>query len=515
MDETDLLLKNLEAEFGSLSNDPTDRLLEELALEFGPPTPQKPSYGIGQALFDVPAAAARTVGGIVDLPIMAGEALAGALGYNVKAPRMSEMLSKDIEKFAQDLGVRPDTAAQEAIGFLIPASKAKLLPQLGEGALSYLGYKTAEAIAPESQYAGLVGAFAPSAAIATTKAVGRTMAPAMVEKGKAMQRNLLGITQSDYGGSRKAMLEVEPEKFESQAKISADNLISEKVLPNTTDVDVLYDATISKQRELENQIIKELKKVDSSDVKIAMPKFSKALKYLEENRVAITDIDQYKAIIKEFKEKVRNKSKFVEPEIPTLYDEYGKPLPKEQSSTYRKALESYLKEQEGRSKLSLDVLNKQRKVFGEKYKTGPTSDAGFWRAFYSDLKTHIEEYAPEVKELNRKKQDLIVVEPALKRQKAAGTKALGDFKPSKLAYTTGTLGIPGITYMLGGNPLLGVPASLLLAALGTRPGRSLTGRTLQAVGERAPQATIVNVPQTLQLGGAAAARSQPQILEGE
>jgi len=515
MDETDLLLKNLEAEFGSLSNDPTDRLLEELALEFGPPSPQKPSYGIGQTLFDIPAAAYRNVGGLVDLPIMGGESLMQALGYDVKLPRMSTMISKDIEKAAEQLGARPETEAQEAFGFLIPGNKTNLIRQLGAGALSYLGFKTGQAIAPESQYAGLVGALAPSAAVAATKAVGRTIAPSMVEKGKAMQRNLLGITQSDYGSSRKAMLEIEPNKFESQAKVSADNLISEKVLPNTTDVDVLYDATISKQRELENQIIKELKKVDSSDVKIAMPKFSKALKYLEENRVAITDIDQYKAIIKEFKEKVRNKSKFVEPEIPTLYDEYGKPLPKEQSSTYRKALESYLKEQEGRSKLSLDVLNKQRKVFGEKYKTGPTSDAGFWRAFYSDLKTHIEEYAPEVKELNRKKQDLIVVEPALKRQKAAGTRKLGDYKPSELAYTTGTIGAPGITYMLGGNPLLGVPVSLLLAALGTRPGRSLTGRALQAVGETAPQATIVNVPQTLQLGGAAAARSQPQILEGE
>jgi len=385
----------------------------------------------------------------------------------------------------------------------------------GAGAASYLGYKTGEAIAPESQYAGLLGALTPGAAVATTKAAAARLAPAMVEKGTAMQRNLLGITQSDYGSSRKAMLEIEPNKFESQAKISADNLIREKVLPNTTDVDVLYDAAITKQRQLENQIINELQKVDSSDVKIAMPKFSKALKYLDENRVALGDIDEYKGIIEEFKKQVRNKSKFVEPEIPTLYDEYGKPLPKEQSSTYRKALESYLKEQEGRSKLSLDVLNKQRKVFGEKYETSPMSNDGFWRAFYNDLKTHIEKYAPEVKELNRKKQDLIVVEPALKRQKGAGTGRLGNFKPSQALYTTGTLGIPGATYMLGGNPLLGVPASLLLAALGTRPGRLLTGKTLQAVGERAPQATIVNVPQTLQLGGAAAARSQPQILEGE
>jgi len=472
--------------------------------------------GAGQAArqfgFDVGAGAARAGAGLLDVLGAPLTFAARQLGADPETTRYFP-LTKELEPVSRDiaasLGVQPNTTTQEVASFLAPSplSKATALKQAGSGLAAYLGMKAGEAIAPESPYAGLLGALAPGFISAATKLGATQLAPGMVEKGKALQRNIFGIRQSDYSSSRQAMLEVSPKKFESQVKKSADNLIQEKVLPKTTDADVLYDAAIIKQRELDDQIVSQLRKVDASGTKVKMPDFPRASKYIDSDKVDLTEAKKYKEIISDFKKAVRNESKFVEPEIPTLYDELGRPIPKEQSSTYRKALEAYVEEQKGRSKLSLDVLNKQRKVYGEKYKQGPQSDPGFWRAFYRDLKTHIEKYAPEVKELNRKKQDLIVVEPALKRAKAAKTKTLGDLTPSKIAYTTGTLGIPGFSYMFGG-PAVGVPVAAMAAALGTRPGRAATGRTLQALGEAGIQPSQLDLARALQSGAVAAASGQ-------
>ena len=467
--------------------------------------------------FDVGAGLARAGAGLVDVLGAPLTFAARQLGADPETTRYFP-LTKELEPVSRDiaasLGVQPDTTTQEVVSFLAPSplSKATALRQAVSGAAAYGGMKAGEAIAPESPYAGLIGALSPGLLSAAASRGAAKLAPGMVEKGKALQRNIFGLRQSDYKSSQQAMLEVSPKKFESQAKKSADNLIQEEVLPKTTDADVLYDAAISKKIELDDQIEKVLQKVDASNIKVKMPDFPRASKYIESDKVDLTLAPAYRQIISKFKKVVRNESKFVEPEIPTLYDELGRPIPKEQSSTYRKALEAYVEEQKGQSKLSLDVLNKQRKVYGEKYKQGPQSDPGFWRAFYRDLKTHIEKYAPEVKELNRKKQDLIVVEPALERAKSEKVRKLGDLTPSKLAYTTGTLGVPGFSYMFGG-PAVGVPVALLAAALGTRPGRAATGRTLQALGETSIQPSQLDLARALQSAGAAVDVPREQVTE--
>ena len=524
MDEVDLAIQETaqqlqaaKAQLAALEAAPASPAAQSLGISAAEEARLKEVYGgAGQAArqfgFDVGAGAARAGAGLLDVLGAPLTFAARQLGADPETTRYFP-LTKELEPVSRDIaasfGVQPDTTTQEVVSFLAPSplSKASALRQAVSGLAAYGGMKTGEAIAPESPYAGLLGALAPGAATAAARRGVTKLAPGMVEKGKALQRNVFGLRQSDYGSSRQAMLEVSPGEFESQVKKSADNLIQEKVLPKTTDADVLYDAAIIKQRELDDQIVSQLRKVDASGTKVKMPDFPRASKYIDSDKVDLTEAKKYKEIISDFKKAVRNESKFVEPEIPTLYDELGRPIPKEQSSTYRKALEAYVEEQKGRSKLSLDVLNKQRKVYGEKYKQGPQSDPGFWRAFYRDLKTHIESYAPEVKELNRKKQDLIVVEPALKRAKAAKTKTLGDLTPSKIAYTTGTLGLPGFSYMLGG-PALGVPAAAIAAALGTRPGRAATGRTLQALGEAGIQPSQLDLARALQSGAVAAASGQ-------
>ena len=434
--------------------------------------------------FDVGAGLARAGAGLVDVLGAPLTFAARQLGADPETTRYFP-LTKELEPVSRDiaasLGVQPDTTTQEVVSFLAPSplSKATALRQAVSGAAAYGGMKAGEAIAPESPYAGLIGALSPGLLSAAASRGAAKLAPGMVEKGKALQRNIFGLRQSDYKSSQQAMLEVSPKKFESQAKKSADNLIQEEVLPKTTDADVLYDAAISKKIELDDQIEKVLQKVDASNIKVKMPDFPRASKYIESDKVDLTLAPAYRQIISKFKKVVRNESKFVEPEIPTLYD---------------------------------DVLNKQRKVYGEKYKQGPQSDPGFWRAFYRDLKTHIEKYAPEVKELNRKKQDLIVVEPALERAKSEKVRKLGDLTPSKLAYTTGTLGVPGFSYMFGG-PAVGVPVALLAAALGTRPGRAATGRTLQALGETSIQPSQLDLARALQSAGAAVDVPREQVTE--
>jgi len=524
MDEVDLAIQEalrqqeaIKAEIAALPEASASQAAQSLGISAAEEARLKEVYGgAGQAdkqlAFDIGAGAARARAALLDVVGLPLTFLGKQLGLEAgERPyfQVSKELTPQIQSLASALNVQPDTTTQEVASFLAPSplSKATALRQALSGLAAYGGMKTGEAIAPESPYAGLLGALAPGATTALATRGAPLLAPGMVERGKALQRNIFGLRQSDYKSSRQAMLEVSPKKFESQAKKSADNLIREKVLPKTTDADVLYDAAIVKQTELDEQIVKALQKVDASNVKVEMPDFPRASRYIESDKVDLTLAPAYRQIINKFKKVVRNESKFVEPEIPTLYDELGRPIPKEQSSTYRKALEAYVEEQKGRSKLSLDVLNKQRKIYGEKYQQGPKSDPGFWRAFYRDLKTHIEKYAPEVKELNRKKQDLIVIEPALERAKSEKVRKLGDLTPSKLAYTTGTLGVPGFSYMFGG-PGVGIPVAVLAAALGTRPGRAATGRTLQALGEAGIQPSQLDLARALQSGAVAAASGQ-------
>lgn len=129
-----------------------------------------------QFAFDVPVGVARAGAGLADIlsyPVVKGLEYAGA---PVETFGLSKLLTE---------AAGPETPTQEVVSFLTPSplSKAKLLSQAGTGLASYLGMQGAEAIAPESQYAGLVGALAgPGLAKGATKIAGagvKTVSPAL------------------------------------------------------------------------------------------------------------------------------------------------------------------------------------------------------------------------------------------------------------------------------------------------------------------------------------------------
>jgi len=448
MDETDRLLKNLETEFGPLSDDPTDRLLEELALEFGPPTPQKPSYGIGQTLFDIPAAAYRNVGGLVDLPIMGGESLMQALGYDVKLPRMSTMISKDIERAAEKLGVRPETGVQELTEFLIPVGKAKLGAQLGAGLLGYGGYKTGEALAGD--IGGLVGAVA--APLSAARAA-RTIAPRLERTGLALQRTGLGVTKGDYNKSRNQFIEV-PENvvddatLETQLSKSFNELLEENVISPTKDPKTIRTQAKTALRATEKNIQTAIANAEKTLTETPTVDYNRAFAWIEDNVPTEKEKDKYLDYIIDLQDSFNKKAKT---------------------------------KQDG----ALRYLNQQKKAVGQKWKspqTDPTYQSGFWRALYSDLRSGVEKYVPEVSELNRKKQNLIVALPILDRA-AKGTFKLDMRDLARITYTTGSFGLPG-AYMLGGPAGAALASGAALA--GTPRGQRVIGGAMRGLGQRIP-----------------------------
>jgi len=224
--------------------------------------------------------------------------------------------------------------------------------------------------------------------LGTLGQIASATAPKVAKLGGSLQRMAMGLRKSDLTSVQNAIRNTEdvfelPELnagkvSQSQLTTSFNNLIKNNVLGESSDATVLFDNAKAARNDLEDQIQTALQKVDQSDTKVTMPTFSNAQKYIDENRVPLGQEDAYKNIISTFKEKVKNESQFVAPEIPTLYDEFGNPLPVAESPTMQKAIGAWEQEQIKRSRLSLDVLNKQKKIFSEQYREGPQSDAGFW-----------------------------------------------------------------------------------------------------------------------------------------
>jgi|694.fasta_scaffold11125_18 hypothetical protein len=398
--------------------------------------------GAKQLAFDIPVGVARAGAGLADVlsyPIVKGLEYAGA---PVETFGLSKLLSAGTEQVAPTLGVQPETGTQELVSFLTPSplSKAKLLSQAGTGLASYLGMQGAEAVAPESQYAGLVGALAgPSIATLSGKAVGAA-APKLEDIGLGLQRKARGITKADYKNAKNAVIETVDGEFSTQLKESADNLIKNKTLGTSRNPGDMYANLQAAKESTENAIQSVLKSTEAQIGPVPPPTFDNTLNYIK-NNIDSAEVDSYLAY-----------------------------LANKQSSLAR----------EGQG--SLTYLNQQKKVVGESWKNSPLSDAGFWRTLYRDMKQHIEKYAPEVKDLNKKKQDLVVVEPIVTRNfKASG----GDFDigaAQRLLNTTGGAGLAGgaILGAATGNVKRGLLGALTLRGLATPTGQDIVGRGLRA-----------------------------------
>jgi|694.fasta_scaffold92868_2 hypothetical protein len=164
-DEIDLQIQAIQNELAALRAQPEPSLLG----------------GLKQFGFDVGAGAATAGAGLLDVLSLPLTAAARGLGADPETTRyfaLSKELQKAKEAIAPTLDVAPDTRTQELVSFLTPSplSKAKLLSQAGTGLASYLGMKGAEAVVPESQYAGLVGALAAPGAASKTASIAKGIA---------------------------------------------------------------------------------------------------------------------------------------------------------------------------------------------------------------------------------------------------------------------------------------------------------------------------------------------------
>lgn len=162
---------------------------DELALLQGSPStaPTQPvasldtasdsSFG-RQLAFDIPAGIATAGAGLLDVLSLPVTAAARGLGASPEEARyfaLSKELQKAKEDVAKQYGLVPDTTLQEAISFITPSpvSKAKLASQAGMGLASYLGFKGAQAAAPESPTTQLIASLAAPLTPAAIRGVGR------------------------------------------------------------------------------------------------------------------------------------------------------------------------------------------------------------------------------------------------------------------------------------------------------------------------------------------------------
>jgi hypothetical protein len=425
MDEIDAQIEAARAELAALRAEP------------------EPSVG-RQFAFDVPAGIATAGAGLVDVLSLPFTAAARGLGADPETTRyfaLTKELQNAKEALAAQAGVEADTGTQELISFLTPSplSKAKLLSQAGTGLASYLGMQGAEAIAPESEYAGLVGALAgPAAVFGASKAAG-AIAPKLEEAGLGLQRKAFGITKADYKNAKNAVIETVSGDFSTQLKEGIDDLIKNKTLGTSLDPGAMFAELQGAKSATEDAIQATLKAAESKIGPVPPPDFDKTIDYISKN-IAADQVDKYVNNVIEFQDALRR---------------------------------------EGQG--SLTYLNQQKKIIGENWKNSPQSDPGFWRTIYGDVKRHIEKYAPEVKDLNKEKQKLILAEPVVTRNfKASG----GDYDIGalqRLLNTTGGAGLAGgaIVGAATGSLTGGVAGALGLRALSTPTGQNIVGRGLR------------------------------------
>jgi soluble lytic murein transglycosylase-like protein len=338
---------------------------------------------------------------------------------------------------------------ETALSFMapVPAGKAEALmsvarplKEAGLGLAAYGGSELGEATIGGTGGA-ITGALAAPSLLSLGKAGMRAIAPSLEEGGKGLQRTSLGIRQSDYTKeTRNQIIESLPGDFETTLKNSADRLVENKTLGTSTNPNVLYSNLRDAKESTEGAIQGVLQSVDKTRKTGIIPRLDKTLEWIQ-TKAPATEVKYYKEKVNEF-----------------------------------------LKALKEQGQGSLVYLNQQKKAVGENWKQSPETDPTFWRRFYTDIKDTIEEYAPQVKQLNKDKRDLLVIEPVLERVKRASETPL---TPQKLAaalfYTTGQLGLPGAA-MLTGSPVLGTALAGGLALAGTKPGQSLLGRTLTATG---------------------------------
>lgn len=316
--------------------------------------------------------------------------------------------------------------------------------------------------------AGLMGA-AFGAAAGTTFAsldeMAKAAAPMFENLGDSMRRAARGVRQADYQKTAgKGQTTIVDGASESLTKRQADSIIRKGLLGDTLDPAAMdAQATASYQR-LNSEVSAAIQNVDSNGVVPKTPDFKKlradidAGKFGGENAPALTKkLDELEVLI------------------------------------------------DSRSGDKLDYIQNQKKYYGENYTpNASTYDSKFNNAIYHELKDTIERYAPDVKNLNKDIQGLILMRPVLRRGIAqdenVGNKIAGALR--RVGYTTGGLfgagSIPALTTVLGpAAPIAGLALGLTGAALDTPRGKEAAGRLLGGAGQSLAKAATNQISPAL------------------
>lgn len=474
MDELDLENAALEAEIAQLE-------AAQKVVTAAPAAEKAPWYSPTQLAYDVGTGALKGFTGLADLVTTPGVAIARAGGLDVPYFGISQMLSEDLKALTEGTSLQEGSIPQELASFATPTGPGSLLKQAALGTLSYGGYKVGEA-ATESPYGSLVGALAaPGAAVGTGKALEK-VAPKLEEAGLALQRRAIGITKADYKNVKNAIIETPTGEFSNLLKESVDDLIKNKTLGESIEPGAMYAELQTAKDSIEDAIQSALKAAEVKVGSVPSPTFDKTLDYISKN-IAADEVENYVDRVIKFQDALTREGKG-----------------------------------------SLAYLNQQKKIVGENWKNSPQSDPGFWRVIYKDMKEHIEKYAPEVKDLNKQKQKLIVAEPVITRNFKASS---GDFDVGniqRLLNTTGGAGLAGgaILGAAAGNLTSGVLGALTLRALSTPSGQNLVGRGLRkasslaeslsgATGTPANQLGLISGKGTIAAGADSGVTSTPEM----
>lgn len=276
--------------------------------------------------------------------------------------------------------------------------------------------------------------------VETIKAV-PTLASALSEYGKGLQRTSLGARQGDYAKSRIiATSEPVAVTAETQTKKALNNVIDSGVLGSSRNSYAMYDRLLAAKNSVDEKISSLISSFDAKGKKISPPTFDEALNYVSKN-VPADKVNKYLNQIERLSDAIKR---------------------------------------EGAG--TLEYLNAQRKAMSEKWKDVNQSDPGFWRAMYMDMKKTIESHVPEIEKLNKEKQNYILTEPILARNIAAKEASANLTNAQKMLYTTGGWSIPSLT-LLSGSPTTGMMLGAALKAATLKYPQSQIGKLATKIGQ--------------------------------
>lgn len=276
---------------------------------------------------------------------------------------------------------------------------------------------------------------------ATAKAV-ESLTGKASDLANTIDRKSLGTRQSDYGKASDSRTVESPSGVtETFVKSSLNDLLENNKLGLSRDPAKVSKIVEGKSLDLATKIDDVITKFDESGAVPAEPYFGGAVEYLKSGKVPADLIPSYLEKLKNLDDAIR---------------------------------------QEGKG--SLSFLQQQKVALGKSYDPADKVLSGFNRAIYKDLKTSIEQYAPEIKPLNQELAKYIVTEPIVNRALKASENTSPLTQLRDLLWSTGGIGVPTYVGSVLGGPVgtaVGAGVGLGTKALASPTGQALIARVLR------------------------------------